>query len=55
MKAVVEDGVKASKTLEQLTAERPFDQFRGSLPAWASSDKSLDGWLRNFHRELSSR
>jgi glyoxylase-like metal-dependent hydrolase (beta-lactamase superfamily II) len=55
MAAVVEKGIEAGKTLEQLTAERPFDQFRSSLPSWASSDKSLDGWLRNFHRELSSK
>lgn len=55
MKSVVENGVKAGKTLEQLTAERPFDQFRGSLPAWDSSDKSLDGWVRDFHREITSR
>jgi glyoxylase-like metal-dependent hydrolase (beta-lactamase superfamily II) len=55
MKAVVERAVKEGKTLAQLTAERPFDPWRGSLPAWASSDKSLDGWVRNFHRELSAK
>ncbi len=54
MKAVAESGIRAGKTLEQLTAERPFDRFRASFPAWASSDKSLDGWLRDFYRELSA-
>jgi cyclase len=55
MKAVVERAVKEGKTLEQLTAERPFDQWRGSVPAWSSSDKSLDGWVRNFYRELTAK
>jgi cyclase len=53
MKAVVERGVRDGKTLEQLQAERPFDQWRSSVPEWSSSDKSLDGWVRNFHRELA--
>ena len=53
MKAVVESGVRNGKTLEQITAERPFDQWRGSVPAFASSDKSLDGWVRNFYRQLA--
>jgi cyclase len=53
MKAVVDAGVREHKTLEQLTAERPFDRFRGSVPAWASSDKSMDGWLRDFYREVA--
>jgi cyclase len=52
MKAIVENGVLAGKTLETLQSERPFDQFRDSVPAWSSSDKSLDGWVRNFYREL---
>ncbi len=52
MKALVEEGVRAGKTLEALQAERPFDQFRASVPVWSSSDKSLDGWVRNFYREI---
>jgi cyclase len=55
MKAVVELAVKDGKTLEQLTAERPFDRWRDSVPAWASSDKSLDGSVRNFYRELTAK
>jgi glyoxylase-like metal-dependent hydrolase (beta-lactamase superfamily II) len=55
MKAVVEQAIKAGKTLEQLTAERPFDQWRNSVPAWASSDKSLDGRVRDFYRELAAK
>jgi len=55
MKAVVEAGVREGKTLEQLTAERPFDQFRDSVPKWQSSDKGLDGWVRDFHRELTAK
>ena len=53
MKAVVEAGVQSGKTLEQLQAERPFDQWRGSIPQWSRSDKSLDGWVRDFYRELT--
>ena len=55
MKSVVERAVKEGKTLEQLTAERPFDKWRSSLPAWASSDKSLNGWVRDFYRELTAK
>jgi cyclase len=53
MKAAVEAGVRNGKTLEQLQAERPFDQWRSSVPEWSSSDKSLDGWVRNFYREIA--
>jgi glyoxylase-like metal-dependent hydrolase (beta-lactamase superfamily II) len=52
MKAVVEAAVREGKTLEQFTAQRPFDQWRSSVPAWASSDKSLDGRVRDFWREI---
>jgi cyclase len=55
MKAVVEAAVRSGKTLEQLQAERPFDQWRGSVPEWSSSDKSLDGWVKNFYRELAPK
>lgn len=54
MKALVELGVREGKTLQQLQADRPFDRFRGSVPAWSSSDKSLDGWVKDFHREISA-
>jgi cyclase len=54
MKALVEQGVREGKTLEQLQADRPFDQFRGSVPPWSTSDKSLDGLVKNFHREISA-
>ncbi len=53
MKAVVEAGVRNGKTLEQLQAERPFDQWRSSVPDWSSSDKSLDRWVKDFYRELA--
>ena len=53
LKAVVETAVRSGKTLEQLQAERPFDQWRASVPPWSSSDKSLDGWVRNFYREIT--
>jgi cyclase len=55
MKASVEKGILEGKTLEKLTAERPFDQYRNSVPAWASSDKSMDGWVRDFYRELTAK
>jgi glyoxylase-like metal-dependent hydrolase (beta-lactamase superfamily II) len=55
MKAVVEKGIREGKTLEQLTAARAFDTFRSSVPAWASSDKSMDGWLRDFYREIAAK
>jgi glyoxylase-like metal-dependent hydrolase (beta-lactamase superfamily II) len=54
MKAVVEDAIQAGKTLEQLTAERPFDKWKGAVPEWRSSDKSMDGQVRNFYRELTA-
>ncbi len=53
MKAVVDAAVGQGKTLEQLTAERPFDRWRSSVPQWSSSDKSLDGWVRDFYREIA--
>jgi cyclase len=55
MKALVETAVQNGKTLDQLKAERPFDQFRSSVPAWSSSDKSLDGWVRDFYREIAPK
>jgi len=55
MKAVVDEGVRDGKTLEQLQAERPFDKWRTSVPAWSSSDKSLDGWVRDFYREIAQK
>jgi len=54
MKAAVEAGIRSGKSLAQLQAERPFDQWRSAVPEWSSSDKSLDGWVKNFYRELSS-
>jgi hypothetical protein len=53
MKGVVEAGVRKGKTLQELQAERPFDPWRGSVPEWASSDKSMDGWVRDFYREIA--
>ena len=55
MKAVVEGAVRDGKTLEQLTAERPFDRWRDSVPQWSSSDKSLNGWVKNFYREIAPK
>jgi len=55
MKTVVEKGIRDGQSLEQLTAARVFDQFRSSVPTWASSEKSMDGWLKNFHREITAR
>lgn len=55
MKAEVETAIRNGRTLEQLQAERPFDKFRSSVPEWSSSDKSLDGWVKNFYRELSPK
>ena len=53
MKAIVETAVRSGKTLEQLQAERPFDQWRDSVPEWSRSDKSLDGRVRDFYREIA--
>jgi glyoxylase-like metal-dependent hydrolase (beta-lactamase superfamily II) len=55
MKAVVDDAVRSGKTLQQLQAERPFDQWRDSVPQWSSSDKSLDGWVKDFYREIAPK
>jgi cyclase len=53
MKTLVERAVQTGESLEQLTAKRPFDKWRNSVPQWAASDKSLDGWVRDFYRELT--
>jgi glyoxylase-like metal-dependent hydrolase (beta-lactamase superfamily II) len=53
MKMVVEAAVNQRKTLEQLTAERPFDKWRSFVPQWASSNESLDSYVRDFHREIA--
>jgi glyoxylase-like metal-dependent hydrolase (beta-lactamase superfamily II) len=53
MKVVVEAAVNQRKTLEQLTAERPFDKWRSFVPQWASSNESLDSYVRDFHREIA--
>ena len=55
MRAVVETAVGQSKTLEQLTAERPFDRWRNSVPEWSSSDGSLDSMVRSFYRETTAK
>ena len=55
MKAVVEAAVRDGKTLQQLQAERPFDKWRASVPEWSSSDKSLDGRVRDFYREIAPK
>jgi cyclase len=55
MRAVIETGIREGKTIEQLTAARAFDPFRSSVPAWASSDKSMDGWVKNFYREIVAK
>jgi cyclase len=55
MRAVVDSAVRSGKSLEQITAERPFDKWRDSVPEWASSDKSMDGWVRDFYREIAPK
>jgi glyoxylase-like metal-dependent hydrolase (beta-lactamase superfamily II) len=55
MKTAVEAAVRSGKSMAQFQAERPFDQWRDSVPAWASSDKSLDGWVRDFWREIAPK
>jgi cyclase len=55
MRSVVDSAVRSGKSLEQLTAERPFDQWKKSVPEWASSDKSMDGWVRDFYREIAPK
>jgi cyclase len=55
MKSVVKTAVHNGETLEQLTARRPFDRWRNAVPTWASSDKSLDGWIRSFYREIAAK
>jgi glyoxylase-like metal-dependent hydrolase (beta-lactamase superfamily II) len=53
MKELVESAVRSGKSLQQLQAERPFDKWRGLVPEWSSSDKSLDGWVKDFYREIA--
>lgn len=49
MKAIVEAGVAAGKTREQLIAEKPFDQWRNSI-AWFIPP---DGYVSSFYKELA--
>ena len=51
MKAIVEAGIAAGKTREQLIAEKPFDQWKGSI-AWFIPP---DGYVSSFYKELAVR
>ena len=52
MKTFVEGGIRAGKTVEQLVAEKPFDKWKSSAPAWMSS---MDGYVKELYRELTAR
>ncbi len=49
MKAIVEAGIAAGKTREQLIAEKPFDQWKDSI-AWFIPP---DGYVSSFYKELA--
>ncbi len=49
MQAIVEAGIAAGKTREQLIAEKPFDQWKDSI-AWFIPP---DGYVSSFYKELA--
>lgn len=49
MKALVEAGIAAGKTREQLIAEKPFDRWKDSI-AWFIPP---DGYVSSFYKELA--
>lgn len=51
MKSIVEAGVAAGKTKEQMIAEKPFDQWKGSV-AWFIPP---DGYVSGFYNELTAK
>ena len=51
MKAIVEAGIAAGKTREQLIAEKPFDQWKDSI-AWFIP---TDGYVSSFYKELTAQ
>jgi cyclase len=50
MKAIVEAGIAAGKTKEQMIAEKPFDQWKGSV-AWFIPP---GGYVADFYQELTA-
>src|SRR5688500_17162675 len=51
MKTIVEAGIAAGKTKEQLIAEKPFDKWKGSV-AWFIPP---DGYVSDFYKELTAK
>ena len=51
MKAIVEAGIAAGKTREQMIAEKPFDKWKGSI-AWFISP---DGYVSSIYKELTAK
>ena len=51
MKSIVEAGIAAGKTKEQIIAEKPFDKWKG-LIAWFIPP---DGYVSDFYTELTAK
>ena len=49
MKTVVAAGISAGKTMEQLVAEKPFEQWKGQIVPWGKTDS----YVGRFYRELT--
>jgi hypothetical protein len=49
---VVERAIRDGKSEAQVIADRPSDKWRSAMPAWDSSNGSLDFFVRNFYRQL---
>lgn len=50
MKVIVEAAVAASKTQEQLIAEKPFEKWKGLIAPWAKTDS----YVGRFYKELTA-
>jgi cyclase len=51
MKVIVEAGVAAGKTMEQLVAEKPFEKWKALIAPWVPTDS----YVGRFYRELTAK
>ena len=51
MKAIVEAGIAAGKTQDQIIAEKPFEKWKNSLAFFLSPDD----YVKDLYKELSHK
>lgn len=51
MKAIVEKGISEGKTMEQLVAEKPFENWKSLIPSFMKTDS----YVGRFYRELTAK